>query len=77
MCHAYVRWRYYAKFVTVGCMIDKIRYSGEENKKLRAPERARRFLLYLQVCSNFRRGKDFKYIKDSYILPSVQSKETG
>ena len=26
------------KFITAGCAIDKIRYSGEENKNLRAPE---------------------------------------
>ena len=66
MWHACVHRKYYAKFITAGYAIDKIRYSGEENKKLRAPERARRFSLYLQVCCNIHRGKDFKYIKDIF-----------
>ena len=43
-----------------------VRYSGADNAKLNAPERAARFQEYLQVCCNLHRGKDYKYIKDIF-----------
>ena len=54
--------KHYEKFASAGCMIDKVRHTGEENRKLRSPERAKRFSLYLQVCCNHHFGKDFKYV---------------
>ena len=44
----------------------EVRYSGADNAKLLAPERAARFQEYLQVCCNLHRGKDYKYIKDIF-----------
>ena len=56
----------YKQFIRVGCTIDKTRYTGEDNAKLGAADRAKRFIKYLQVCCNLHRGKDFKYIKDVF-----------
>ena len=56
----------YKQFIRSGCQLDKTRYTGADNAKLRAPERAKRFIKYLQVCCNLHRGKDFKYVKDIF-----------
>ena len=72
--------KWYKVFITSGCKMpvqsELVRYSGADNLKLLAPERAKRFQEYLQVCCNLHRGKDYKYIKDAFFpLWNFQEKE--
>ena len=70
--------KWYKVFITSGCQMPTqsedsgadnpklVRYSGADNAKLLAPQRAKRFQEYLQICCNLHRGKDYKYIKDVF-----------
>ena len=66
----------YKEFIRSGCQFEKgkIRYTGADNAKLKAPDRAKRFLKYLQVCCNLYRGKDYIYIKDTF-FPSMKNRD--
>ena len=60
--HIHTCSKWYKTFRTSGCVLDGIRYTGADNRKLNDDDRAKRFLKYLQVCCNLHRGHDVTYI---------------
>ena len=47
--------------------MDGVRFTGDDNKKLKLHARAKRFTKYIQECCNMHHGKDMSYIRDTFL----------